>query len=256
MNFVVSLGSAKERRVHIGEEFGKNKIDFEFFNAITPEDLEIYEDRQGIKTNKKLLGLGERACLHSHVEIWMKALELGVPFISVFEDDIYLGKDASNFLQTYDWIAPNCDIIKLEMFSRNVSMSLTSKRISCDRKLKVLKAKHLGTAGYILSLKGAESLLNYVRSHEVSTPIDRVMFEEYLANGSYPIYQMVPALVIQSKIYGDNIFESELEVERDAKKALSNPPKKIKLNLTLKILREIKRIKNLILKKIGAIDFK
>ena len=38
-NFVISLSSATLRRAHISSEFAKEKVDFEFFDAITPETM-------------------------------------------------------------------------------------------------------------------------------------------------------------------------------------------------------------------------
>ena len=45
MNFVISLASAKERRLHIINEFEAQNIEFYFFDAIQPNQIPSMEEK-------------------------------------------------------------------------------------------------------------------------------------------------------------------------------------------------------------------
>lgn len=51
-NFVISLSSATLRRAHISSEFAKEKVDFEFFDAITPETMAQAVEDLGVDISK------------------------------------------------------------------------------------------------------------------------------------------------------------------------------------------------------------
>lgn len=244
MNYVISLSSALERREHISEEFSKHLIDFEFFNAIEPHQLDCLEKKYGISLKESGLTTGEQACFFSHIELWNIATEKKMPYIAIFEDDILLGENVKLFLDKINWLPQDIEIVKLECFSDRILMELNRKKINIyqpHRSLRALKEKHLGTAGYILSYKGALSYLNYIKNNFISMPLDHIMFESYLNQGEYKVYQLVPALCIQADRYGLAGLESQLENARILNR--DNFQKhKTKINFITKIKREISRI--------------
>lgn len=241
MNYVISLSSAKERRKHISEEFGRQSIGFKFFDAIEPYQLADCESKYGISLKDSGLTSGEKACFFSHIELWNKAIENNLSFIAIFEDDIFLGKNAQLFLNNYDWIPQNYDILKLEMFYHFVLMDFNKFPLLNKRYLRTLKKRHLGTAGYILSLEGAKSYLSFIKNHPIKNPLDHIMFEDYLDQGELKVSQMVPAICVQADRVGSDKFKSQLEKERVIKRSeISNV--KQKLFFTEKFKREIKRL--------------
>ena len=74
-NFVISLSSATLRRAHISSEFAKEKVDFEFFDAITPETMAQAVEDLGVDISKTELRKCEIACLLSHAVLWKKAVD-------------------------------------------------------------------------------------------------------------------------------------------------------------------------------------
>ncbi|MGO2231698.1 glycosyltransferase family 25 protein, partial [Psychrobacter sp.] len=88
-NFVISLQSATERREHINSEFGKHNVNFEFFDALTPDTAKDYALSLGLNLDSISLTLGELACMMSHVALWKKAIDNHIPYITIFEDDVY-----------------------------------------------------------------------------------------------------------------------------------------------------------------------
>lgn len=61
-NFVISLKSTQDRRNHILEQFGKEGIPFQFFDAITPDLNQVISKELKINILQADLTQGEIAC--------------------------------------------------------------------------------------------------------------------------------------------------------------------------------------------------
>lgn len=239
-NIVISLESAVERRKHIHEEFGKHKVDFEFFDALTPDTAKDFANNLGLNLKDAKLTPGELACMMSHVAIWKKTIDENIPYVTIFEDDIYLGEDAEELLNRSTWIKSEWNIIKIETVLKKIIYAKKSYNIQgVTRQLHQLKSKHLGTGGYILSLKGSHTFFNYINK-TILRPLDELIFEEFILNYDEPIYQMKPALCIQEIILAgpeaDLLLPSLLINERKDR---------MKANKTTgfnKVRRELKRV--------------
>ncbi|MGO1966160.1 MAG: glycosyltransferase family 25 protein [Moraxellaceae bacterium] len=203
-NFVISLQSATERREHINSEFGKHNVNFEFFDALTPDTAKDYALSLGLNLDSISLTLGELACMMSHVALWKKAIDNHIPYITIFEDDVYLGEDAEKLLNSTYWIQPDWHIIKIEAFTKKTYLSKhTHTVLNGKRHITELKGKNLGTAGYILSLQGAKVYLDYIKNNPL-LPLDELMFDDFISTGSEPVQQLVPALCIQEMLLHKN----------------------------------------------------
>ena len=253
-SFVISLQHAAERRKHIVNEFGNQGVGFEFFDAITPEQNLVQAQNLGINLTNTVLGPGEVACLLSHVSVWQHAITQQIPYVTIFEDDVFLGKNAADFLNQDQWIPAGCDVIKLEGFSSYIFTSIRPTHyLPFCRRLYQLKHKHMGAAGYILSLHAAGVLLDYVQQHSPLRPIDHIVFDDYVLCEGMPVMQMMPAICMQDYIlHGQdnrhNALPSYLEQDRlDIRKVfpkfktVSNENVASKLGVLDKLKREIWR---------------
>ncbi len=243
-NYVISLKSATARREHISNEFGKQNVSFEFFDAITPSEIDATAQELGLNIRDTELTQGEIACLLSHVSLWKKALDEKLDYIAIFEDDIYLGENADKFLNSDQWIPEGIDIIKLEAFSKSALMLFQSIKLINNKKLRQLTGEHLATAGYILSLKAVNFYMLKFRSENELIAIDHIMFEKTIFDKTAKVYQLLPALCIQSdRLDQFSIISSELEKERRKRfNQKYQEEKKIKRTLSDKIYREYKRL--------------
>ncbi|WLF83015.1 glycosyltransferase family 25 protein [Moraxella sp. ZY210820] len=258
-NYVISLVASIERRWHIEQEFGKQGIQFQFFDAITPSTMLDVIDKFNINIENVSLTQGEIACLLSHVCLWQKAVDEQQKYIAIFEDDIYLGQNAHLFLNESNWILPQCHIIRLEVFNPCVKMSNDNIDVFDNRKLRQLQDISWGTAGYILSLDGAKSILDYIKQMKKITIADNLLFGHYPFNSHIQpselkiIYQLSPALCIQGQnvihngvnIDVSTLFKSEIYTDISA---LPNAEQrnffslKTKRTLKEKIIREINKL--------------
>lgn len=116
------------------------------------------------------------------------------------------------------WISEqldNIDIIKLETSLEKVHIG--QKEISCNSwSLSRLKSCHAGSASYIITNKGGKALLQYIQSLQEYDyiPIDHILFDEFLSKTL--VYQLSPALSIQSTFLESNnpTLTSDIEAER------------------------------------------
>ena len=243
-SYVISLASSEKRREHINSEFGRAKINFEFFDAVTPDIIDAVA--QDLNVNIKNLDLtnGEKACLLSHLSLWQKAVDDKLDYIAIFEDDVILGKDIATYFQDVRWIPKQCDIVKIEYFETKALMGFKTIFLPKFRKLRQLQGQHLGAAGYILSLNTAVDLMKLVQADQNMVAVDHILFDQAVLQKRFLIYQMTPALCIQSDRRSSNdCLVSSLEAERRKRfnyKFEEN--KKIKLDLKQKLRREALRL--------------
>ncbi|MDO4223903.1 MAG: glycosyltransferase family 25 protein [Acinetobacter sp.] len=266
-NYVISLSTATDRREHITQEFGKQGIDFEFFDAITPKDL--VEQAEHLKLTQvlanTLLSDNEKACFFSHIAVMQKAInqtsqQQKIPYSAFFEDDIYLGENSQLFLQNdelFTHLSPQISLLKLETFLQHKKIDTKNRILLADQRYAVpMQEYHLGMAGYMMSHDCIEQFLTYVRQLpcEKIVPIDRLLFDDFMFN-HVPAYQLVPALCIQDHIKNpENIrLISHLDDNRKAK--LQHKPKRTAMQ---KIKGELSNVYRKTLGKLQRqyIDFK
>ncbi len=189
-NYVISLKTETERRKHIEQEFGKQNIDFEFFDAITPSQNQQISHNLSIQISDLNLTQGEISCLLSHISLWKKIIDDDLDYIVIYEDDIHLGENAQQFLNQSSWIPPSSEIIKLEAFNTSVFVSKVDKiQLNDNRELYILKTKHVGAAAYILSQHAANVLFYDAQKNSSLKPLDHIIFEEYVANSRLKVYK-------------------------------------------------------------------
>ncbi|MBV7309651.1 glycosyltransferase family 25 protein [Acinetobacter sp. CWB-G5] len=253
-NIVISLKTAAARREHIVREFGKQNVGFEFFDALTPDLARPLAEKMQLNIRDEFLSPGELACFMSHVSIWQKMVDEHIPHLAIFEDDVYLG-NAAELLNNAGWINPNWDIIKTEAFADQVFLGNAQSEIANGtRHIVQLTGKNLGTAGYILSLEGAQKYLEYVKKIQL-IPLDQVMFDEFIRHTFHPVYQMTPALCIQEMMLfpeKKTTLSSDLLAERKAR--MKKQKKKGLAKVRLEILRILKQIKYALVAK--RVEFK
>lgn len=240
--YVISLTTASKRRAHITQEFAKHGVAFEFFDAITPPDIARHAARFGIDLGQSPhMSEGELACLFSHLAVWQHAIAQN-QMIGVFEDDVHLGEQAGDFLTNSDWLPAVCDYLKLEHFMDSLHLGKCIAEHK-KREIKALKSCNWGTAGYLIAPTVAKKLLALTQAQfaKEGRPIDHIMFE--IAQKQMPIYQLVPALCIQSdRLHPTTALPSMLEQKRAL--ALKTKFKKpLKDKLKAELTRPFRRVK-------------
>ncbi|AAF42255.1 TPA: glycosyltransferase family 25 protein [Neisseria meningitidis] len=228
-NHVISLASAAERRAHIAATFGVRGIPFQFFDALMPsEELNrmMAELVPGL-AKQHLLSEVEKACFMSHAVLWKQALDEGLPYVAVFEDDVLLGKDAEKFLAEDTWLEERFDkdsafIVRLETMFAKVIVRPDKVLNYENRSFPLLESEHWGTAGYIISREAMRFFLERfaVLPAEWIKAVDWMMFTYFFDKEGMPVYQVNPALCTQELHYAkflskNSMLGSDLEKDRE-----------------------------------------
>lgn len=183
---------------------------------------------------------GEVACFLSHRKCWKLIAEGSDDFAVIFEDDAVLSTDATRFLTSTDWLPSTADIVKLETFGQRVFLRRRGAEKALNRKIRVLASWHAGTAGYVISKQMAQRLLGKSGSH-IEYPVDYLLFDWELGGlRSRKVYQLDPAICIQS----DRLELNDLGLAPTISRPAGGVPKRSKGNPTKcqKVWREFKRV--------------
>lgn len=234
---VVSLIEEYERRKHIDSLFEEFELDFEYFDAINKLQVANNLGKYNLTVNTDRMSSGEVACYLSHYSLWQRVIDHELPYLMVFEDDIYFSQSAKVLLSDLNWLPVSFDVIKLETMYDRVMVDKGVHLLS-EHRLCRIKSRHMGMAGYIVSQEGAKNLIAIVKRLGIDRPVDHVMFAELIEQHKNLVYQVSPAICIQDKIFNinSNRFDSCLEYERQPR-----PINKVKLSSSQKINRELVR---------------
>lgn len=183
---------------------------------------------------------GEIACFLSHRKCWEIAANSDDEYTAIFEDDVYLSKNAEVFLNDENWIIHGAKCIKIETLNHSVVQSRKKHQLQKGYTLHQLVSVHYGSAGYIISKEYAKELIN--KSMPIPCITDEFLFgRAYMAKKEKNIYQMAPAICIQSRILNEDNSEFETLIMDYTDWDNSQKPIKIKKTILEKLNREIIR---------------
>ena len=197
-NYVISLAHHSQRQSHIQQEFAKQYIPFTFFSAVTPDENTQVAQKLAIDITKSVSSDTEIACFLSHVSLWQRCVDENLDYIGIYEDDIFLGQQFEQLIRQIDVFQSQAiDILKLEKVSPRVHLAHPIVLPQSKRTIYELKSRHLGGAGYLLSHRACQYLLQYIRNLPQLEAVDVMLFDVGKYPKALPVYQLVPAIVIQ-----------------------------------------------------------
>ena len=170
-----------------------------------------------------------------------KCVDDNLDYISIFEDDILLGENAEKFLANDEWLKVRFNfqeifVLRLETFLMPVQLEHQQQILPFQKRtIDILKSKHFGTAGYIISNGAAKYLINLFEKLAIEEvkAIDEIMFNEQINVGVYQVYQLNPAICVQElQLNQENsLLVSDLQQERKKNMAV-HTKKTLKQRLT------------------------
>ncbi|EHH2420007.1 glycosyltransferase family 25 protein [Vibrio parahaemolyticus] len=178
--FVLSLKQSTDRRKRIEETLGLTDIEFEFFDALTPQELS-HEQRQRLNPEKtrNLKGYelteGEIACFFSHMAIWQWSAQHGQDVL-VLEDNVDIHPKfaflVADLKQVYSQCTKPRTIIKLSASKQGVRFKKIHE-LNDSFTLGNYVKPTTGAMGYLMSSKAAQSLVEH--ANEIIVPVDDYM---------------------------------------------------------------------------------
>jgi len=193
--FCISLLSNKERRQKMEERFKKLNMDVTFWEASTKDTL--------IDNFVDYLNDGQRGCSQSHWNIWKHIIENNIEYSLILEDDACFDK---NWVEKLNQFKMDIDDLEWDSILLNAS-----EEIQDVNKWVQITEQYL-TGGYILSLKGANQLINKFSDYLFTS--DWMTSRLQLNGHSYSYF---PWLIIQEgneTTINSNIIEDHQKVVR------------------------------------------
>ncbi|MEM7776944.1 MAG: glycosyltransferase family 25 protein [Pseudomonadota bacterium] len=211
---VINLEREAARREHMTAALAGLDLPFKFIDAI---DLQLVTDaylaRQVVDPDiLDTIGRGMTCCFLSHRKAWNVAAN-AQEWTVILEDDVHFGEGTKFFLATTDWIPPGVEFVKLETFGQKVLVQRRGHHIG-DRRLLRLASSHVGAAGYMITPRIAQRLLE--ESETIDWSIDKFLFDPaYPRLRDLVRWQLTPALCVQDSHLNKNLgFASALKADR------------------------------------------
>ncbi|EHA1205145.1 TPA: glycosyltransferase family 25 protein [Vibrio parahaemolyticus] len=178
--FVLSLKQSTDRRKRVEETLNLTDIEFEFFDALTPQELS-HEQRQRLNPEKtrNLKGYelteGETACFFSHMAIWQWSVKHGQDVL-VLEDNVDIHAQFTTLVTdlklAYSQYMKPRTIIKLSASKQGIRFKKTHA-LNNNFALGNYVKPTTGAMGYLMSSETAQSLVEH--ANEIIVPVDDYM---------------------------------------------------------------------------------
>jgi glycosyl transferase family 25 len=189
--YFINTDAAVGRRAFMEAQFAKLQMSATRIAAVTPDTLPA-------RTNPgRDLSLGELCCTLSHLEAMRRFLKTGARHALILEDDAVLSPALPKFLEAYMASVLPIDVVRIETFMEDLRMDRSGPEVGGVELLRLF-TRPGGTAGYIVSRRGAEIVLN--TSEMTKAPFDRALYDPYRrAAKRLRVRQAFPALCIQDQ---------------------------------------------------------
>lgn len=224
--YYLNLDRRLDRRELMQGQFGALGLDATRISAVTPESIpqelkvEYCHPQRGYWLTEV-----ELACNLSHRKAMEAFLESEAELSAIFEDDVLLSRSLPAFLSAVVAARPKTDLLRIETFMEPIRLVDAGDAPIAGHVIRRALSFTGGAAGYVISRRGAETLL---REKDLFLKIsDRVMFNPYeRLHGRLVMRHVVPALCVQSDRLPENRgagFQSDLAPSRAARAAAERP---------------------------------
>ena len=197
--YVINLARRPDRLEAVGERLAAAGVAFERIDAADAKACDPAELDQSRRAGPiGALGDGARACTASHFRVWRKLLSSDASHALVLEDDVEVDPALSEVLADPSWIC--ADLIKVEKFNAGRPSRLllgpSLGQAPGGRAVRPLLSRHTGSAGYIISRRGAERAL--AKAGQVRVPVDHFLFNATVSDFAAEI---APAILVQPVVW-------------------------------------------------------
>lgn len=214
---LINLDRQPERLSHMRSQLDKLGLAYERVAAIDKYALTSAD----LPANSTMTP-GELACACSHFACWTRALECGDDEVLILEDDVFIAPQLTDVLAAHAPLPADAHLVRFETRRQRVQLDNHYHAYSEGIALRRMYSAHPGTAGYVITRKGAKRLL--AERWRYDHALDGALFEPKSALfHELVVYQCDPGLVIQADVLETRALpaylRSDLEAERITRKA-------------------------------------
>ncbi|WP_182009791.1 glycosyltransferase family 25 protein [Vibrio sp. B1FLJ16] len=200
--FVLSLKNSIDRRERVETKLNAANIQFEFFDALTPQDLtntqkELIRPEKTLRLKGYTLKKGEIACFFSHMAIWQWCVKHQQDVL-VLEDNVDIHPEIASVVAELQHIRSQLSLrslVKLAASKQNIAFNKTTA-LSETFALGDYACPTSGAMGYLLRPEAAEQLVNNAK--EILFPVDDYMEKVWIHDIN--IISIYPDVVFRAAI--------------------------------------------------------
>ncbi|AMM84960.1 glycosyltransferase family 25 protein [Martelella sp. AD-3] len=238
LTFVINLDRDTERLAAITSIMAARGLDF---TRLAASDARLLGDHEAARLSafpapfSREMTRGEIGCYLSHRRAWAALLESDAPSATIFEDDVEISAATRAVLDGLESRLPaGVDVVKFETSMKPAELARKTELTLGDHAVKRLVGCHIGSAGYVITRQGAETML--ARSEKLFVPVDAALFDPRAGiRNDLSVMQVVPALCVQNRYVtggaGAEDVATSIE-ERGTRKSYGRSAPEIALNRT------------------------
>lgn len=214
--YVINLDRRKDRWEKFTGIDSAKCLKYERFSAIDGSKLEPTEQLQRIfDGNDYNMREGMVGCALSHIKLYIELVNSKYDAFCILEDDIeFVSSFRDKFLHLYNSLEKGWDICYLghHMWSKYKTPEYFSKTDmpTSERydSMKSLKYSMGGTGGYLISKKGANSLLEFINANGMTNGIDTV---QQKSADKLAVYYPKPHLIYSECCIADKKVDTDIQ---------------------------------------------
>ena len=198
------MDKSRDRFDKVSSRLADLGIDFKRISAIDGSTLtdDLLKKITLPKNNKRKIGCprdllrGEIGCYLSHLKCWEELLKSDEKFALILEDDIEISYRAKLFMQSEEWIPPECQFIQLHGdVIQKAKVKSKILNIGQDGKLvKLVRPTPVCMWAYVISREVAQYLIN--NSRYILAPVDEFIASPYFSFWKkYDVWRLNPCVV-------------------------------------------------------------
>ena len=197
--YVINLDRRPDRLQAVGARLAAAGVQFQRIDAADARACDPAELDQSLRNGPiGPLGDGARACTASHFRAWRRLLDSDDSHALILEDDVEVDAALAQVLADPSWL--KADLVKVEKFNADrpsrLLLGRSLGRAPGGREVRPLLSRHTGSAGYIISRRGAETALTH--AGRVRVPVDHFLFNATVSEFSASI---APAILVQPVVW-------------------------------------------------------
>ena len=198
--YMISLDRATGRHAAMQVALRDAGLEAEFVSAVDLAETSEAELLQQCKSFGPwgVFAHGNMACTLSHAKVWEQFLASDADVALIFEDDVFISTELRQWIADLSWWPQGCELVNLEFWrSETLKVMLgTSASHHLGRQMAPMLSRNPGSAGYLVTRKGAEALL---ASRPFAVSIDQLLFNPLVSPLAVSLkpHQITPALVTQ-----------------------------------------------------------
>lgn len=206
--YIINLDRSADRMDFMRKQCEALSLDFERVPAVDGQTIDSATlERHGLMP-------GATACFMSHRLAWQRLVSSHHERALILEDDAELLPSLTELVHGEDWFPAQADVIRVEATGQKQLLSIDTIALQGERVLRRLHSDSWGCAGYMITRRAAERLLEI--TEDFTEAVDLVVFGRDFIRHAI-IYQMVPAPLKQKSMVREEAigaFRSTIDLER------------------------------------------